>query len=103
MQRGALQGKVSWRPLWLGCRERRTLLQEMIAQKSKAAALREDGSFLMNRAILKVEYQMGGHAITASNLNQITLGYGIAIERPQHQKAVDHALGVIHGYLCRRQ
>jgi hypothetical protein len=82
--------------------ERWTFLHKVVAYQPERAALREYGSFLVDRSVLKTINEMRGYAIAVSNLSQITFGYGVTIQSPQHKKTVDFAFGVNHGHLRRR-
>jgi hypothetical protein len=57
----------------------------------------------MERPVLKPEHQSAGHPITMSDLNQITVGKGVALQRAQHEKAVDQSFQVAHDHRRRRQ
>jgi hypothetical protein len=52
-------------------REGRSLLNQSIAKKAKAALLSEDGSFVTERAILEMEGEPDGDAIATGPLCQV--------------------------------
>jgi hypothetical protein len=50
-----------------------------------------------------MEHQSAGHTIAMSDLDQITIGEGVALQRAEHEKAVDQPFQVTHGHRCRGQ
>jgi len=83
--------------------ERRTLLNEVVADEPKTAVLREDGGFVMDGAVLEVEHHLGGHAIATDDLNDIAVSECVALQRAQYQEAVERSLRVANGHRLRRR
>jgi hypothetical protein len=64
----------------------------VIANQSEASALRIDGGFVMDRAILETKYEPAGDPIAVCGLYQIAIRQWRSIECPQNEEAVDQAL-----------
>ena len=60
--------------------ERRTFLDDMVAQEAKFTALREKGRLVVERAVLEVKDQMTLHAIAFCDLCQLTVREALAFE-----------------------
>jgi hypothetical protein len=69
----------------------------------EVTALREDRSFIIDRAVFETEEQAGGNPIAADHLEEVTHGKHVALFRRQGEKAVDGPLPVAHGYGLRRR
>ena len=80
-------------------RERWALLYQVVPQESKTSELRIDRSFVVQGTVFKVEYKAGGDAISMRHLDQVAVGQGFALQRPQHKKAMNQSFGVVHGDL----
>jgi len=57
----------------------------------------------MDRAVLKLEHQVGGHPIAMGDLNEVTVGEEFTLHSAERQKPVDQSLGAAHGYLRGKQ
>ena len=74
--------------------ERRTSLNEVVAQESECASLREYGRVLIERTIFETKYQMGGYAIAMCVLRHQTIGDGLAFKGPQHKEAMHQSMAL---------
>jgi hypothetical protein len=54
--------------------ERWAFLHQVVVQKPKVAVLREDGDFVVDRAILEVKYQATGYLIASGDLAEVAVG-----------------------------
>ncbi|HEV2234982.1 MAG TPA: hypothetical protein VGV68_16460, partial [Terriglobia bacterium] len=86
-----------------GMRKGPAFLHEVIAQKPETTALREDGSFIVERAVPEVEYQLEGHSPAMDDLEHVSVGDGRSRKRAQGETAVSQSLRIPDGYLLRRQ
>ena len=66
----------------------RTLLQQVIAQNAKCAALRKYDGFFVYGSIFEVKDQSAGDAIAANLLHNVTIGEQFAVQRAKCQKPV---------------
>jgi hypothetical protein len=69
-----------------------------VGDELEVAALREDCSFIVDRAIFEAEEQPGGYPITADDLEEVTHREHAAFFRTQREKAVDSSLQMAHRY-----
>ena len=72
-----------------GTLKRRTLLHEVVVQEAEVTALRKYGSLIADRTVPETEHEVVGNAIAVSDLDQVSVGEGVALQRAQHEKAVD--------------
>ena len=72
-----------------GTLKRRTLLHEVVVQEAEGTALRKYGSLIADRTVPETEHEVVGNAIAVSDLDQVSVGEGVALQRAQHEKAVD--------------
>ena len=72
-----------------GTLKRRTLLHEVVVQEAEGTALRKYGSLIADRTVAETEHEVVGDAIAMSDLDQVSIGEDIALQRAQHEKAVD--------------
>jgi hypothetical protein len=70
----------------------------MVADELEVTPLREDRSFIIDRAILETEEQARGNPIAADHLEEVTHSKHRAFFQTQREKAVDGPLDVPHGY-----
>jgi hypothetical protein len=75
----------------------------VVGDELEVTALREDRSFIIDRAVFETEEQAGGNPIAADHLEEVTHGKHAALCRTQGKKAVDGPLHVAHGYGLRRR
>jgi hypothetical protein len=70
----------------------------MVADELEVTALREDCSFIIDRAILETEDQAGRNPIAAHHLEEVTHRNHAALFRAHREKAVNGPLDVPYGY-----
>ena len=84
--------------------ERRAPLDEVVAQESESAALREYGLILVDRAIFEAKYQLVRYATALCDLCHLTIGDGFAFKGAQDKKAMHQAFRVAHSdRICRQR
>jgi len=65
--------------------------------------LREDRGFVIYRAVLRMEDQIGHQPVSLDNLVEVARGENFAFHCAQHEKSVRRALQMAHGYRLRLQ
>jgi hypothetical protein len=68
----------------------------VIGDEPEVAALRKNGGFLLPRTVFEAERELSCDLIAASHLGQVAGSDRDAIQRAEHQKAVNKALSVAH-------
>ena len=79
-----------------GVLERRPLLHHVIGDEPEVAALRKNGGFLLPRTVFEAEVELSCDLVAASHLGQVAGSDRDAIQRAEHQKAVNQAFFVAH-------
>src|SRR2546428_4101810 len=75
----------------------------MIGQQPEMTTLREDGGFVVGRAVLEAKHKPRGHPIAASVLNQIAARQHGSVERAQRKETVHQTFGMSYGHgFCGR-
>jgi hypothetical protein len=75
----------------------------VIAQEPEMTALRKDGRIIVDRSILKVKDQATRYTIATDILDQVTIGYGFTLKRPQSQETMNKTFLVANGNLSTRR
>jgi hypothetical protein len=78
--------------LWEG----RTLLYMVIGDELEVPALREDGRFVIDRAIFEPEDQTRSDPVPTDDLEEIAHRYYAVFFRPQREKSMYRSLHVAH-------
>jgi hypothetical protein len=73
----------------------------VVGKELEVAALSEDRSFIVDRAILEAEEQAGRNPVAANHLEEVTHRKHAAFFRTQREKAVDGSFHVAHGHRLR--
>src|SRR5437762_7418992 len=68
--------------LWKG----RTLLNQMVANEVELAVLGEDGGLVLERSVSESKHETRDDASWLRGLNQVAVGDGTAIGRPENEK-----------------
>jgi hypothetical protein len=98
-------------------RKARAFLDHGVADESETPALRENGCFVLDRAVAEMEDETARDAIPARGLDQITgrnndagdgartraFAFASAFGGPKHEKTPDEAFGVAHGDRLRQK